>query len=119
MMPFRRGRPYKYNPANPHSSQPPAKAGEYRIKNAKNEIKYIGIASDLKRRMNQHKRSGKFQPGGRNGDVFEYQIAQPGAQFEDLCSHERNKIAQHNPTDNKRAGGAGRRTLLGVTKKQC
>lgn len=117
MTPYGPGRPHKYDPSKPNSLQPPAAPGEYRIRNHKNQLKYIGIASDLKRRMKQHILTGEFDARAKKSDTFEYQLAKPGAQFEDLCRHERSKIALHNPLDNKRGGGGGRRTLLSTAEK--
>lgn len=118
MMPYKPGRPHKYNPSKPNSHEPPTEPGEYRIRNHKKQIKYIGIAANLNRRMKQHIYTGKFQTGGKNCDTFEYQIAGPGTQYEDLCEHERRKIKLHAPFDNKRGGGGGRRTMLNTSKKQ-
>ena len=112
MIPYKPGRPHKYDPSKPHSLQPPALPGEYRIRNADQEITYIGIASNLNRRMKQHMKSGKMLIADKGGDTFEFQIAKAGTQFEDLCAHERNKIEKHHPKANKRAGGGGRRTWI-------
>ncbi|PSV56469.1 GIY-YIG nuclease family protein [Photobacterium sp. GB-3] len=50
-----------YKPGRPSSQPPPKKPGEYRIIDSDSgEIKYIGETNNLKRRFNEHKRSGRF-----------------------------------------------------------
>lgn len=55
------GRPKKFNPTTGKGEKPPSAPGEYRIRDDNGKIVYIGEASDLKRRMNQHIRSGKLK----------------------------------------------------------
>lgn len=57
---YKTGRPNKYNPSTGEGSKPPSEPGEYRIRDEKGNIKYIGETNDLNRRMNQHIRSGKI-----------------------------------------------------------
>lgn len=58
---YKPGRPKKYNPTTGKGKMPPSKPGEYRIRNEKGEIVYIGETADLKRRMRQHINSGKLK----------------------------------------------------------
>lgn len=58
---YKSGRPRKYNPTTGRGKMPPSKPGEYRIRDEKGNIVYIGEASDLKRRMQQHIRTGKLK----------------------------------------------------------
>lgn len=58
---YKPGRPKKYNPSTGKGSKPPAKPGEYRIRNEKGEIIYVGETNNLRHRMNQHIESGKLK----------------------------------------------------------
>lgn len=60
MSQYKPGRPSKYDPNNKTGKKPPSKPGEYRIRNDKGDIIYVGETNDLNRRMNEHKRSGKL-----------------------------------------------------------
>lgn len=58
---YKSGRPNKYNPNTGEGKKPPSTPGEYRIRNEEtNKIEYIGETNDLNRRMNEHKRNGRF-----------------------------------------------------------
>lgn len=98
------GRPCKYNPSTGSGQKPPAKPGEYRIRNSDGELKYIGESCDLNRRMNQHIQSGKLSAG----DTIEFKVASPDSTSQTRRLHEQQKIAQHNPPLNKSKGGEGR-----------
>lgn len=101
---YKPGRPSKYNPSTGVGQKPPAKAGEYRIRTASGEIKYIGETVNLQRRMNEHIRSGKLSVG----DTIEVKIADGRSTSHTRRLHEQQKIAQHQPSQNKSCGGEGR-----------
>lgn len=58
---YKPGRPKKYDPSSGKGNKPPAEPGEYRIRNEKGEIVYVGETNNLRRRMNEHIRSGKIK----------------------------------------------------------
>lgn len=101
------GRPIKYNPGTGSGVKPPAKPGEYRIRNGLGILIYIGETNDLRRRMWEHIRSGKLK-AGILGHTFEYQIADGRSSSRTRRVHEREKIRQHKPRGNKSGGGEGR-----------
>ena len=101
---YKPGRPTKYSPADGSKNKPPAKPGEYRIRNESGKITYIGETNDLNRRTNEHKRSGKL---GSNGTI-EYKQADGRSTSNTRRSHEQQKIKQHSPLLNKSKGGEGR-----------
>ncbi|MBD5102502.1 MAG: GIY-YIG nuclease family protein [Subdoligranulum sp.] len=101
------GRPAKYNPTTGEGVKPPAKPGEYRIRNAEGKIQYIGETNNLARRTYEHKRSGKL-PTGPNGGTIEFKVADGRSTSRTRRLHERMKIAQHDPPQNKSRGGEGR-----------
>lgn len=98
------GRPQKYNPSTTAGHQPPREPGEYRIRDPHGEIAYIGETNNLRRRMGEHIRSGKLQPGC----TLEFQVADGRSSSRTRRDHERAKIAQHNPILNQSRGGEGR-----------
>jgi excinuclease UvrABC nuclease subunit len=57
---YKPGRPAKYNPTTGQGNKPPQAPGEYRIRDGAGKVVYVGETNDLNRRMNEHKRSGKF-----------------------------------------------------------
>lgn len=99
------GRMKKYRQGDGKEKLPPNKPGEYRIRNGNGAVVYVGETCDINRRMNEHRRSGKF---GKD-ESFEYQVADGRSTSSTRREHERKKIEQHNPERNKRAGGGGRR----------
>jgi len=58
---YKPGRPRKYNPSTGRGSKPPSQPGEYRIRGKDGKVKYIGETNNLKRRMEQHIKSGKLK----------------------------------------------------------
>ena len=58
---YKPGSHKKYNPDKGEGQKPPAKPGEYRIKDEDGNILYIGEACNLERRMKQHIKSGKIK----------------------------------------------------------
>ena len=107
---YKPGRPVEYSPfENDPAKKPPHKKGEYRIvckeSHGKRSVEYIGVSNDLKRRMNEHIKSGKLNSSEQ---LFAYKVADGRASQTRLNDHERKKIKEHTPPLNKRAGGAGR-----------
>ena len=102
---YRRGRPHKYNAITGVGAEPPRVVGEYRIKTKNHIIKYIGITNDLKRRMNEHIRSGKINEGA---PWFEWMVAKTNSPYQSVRDHEERKIKKHNPELNKNKGRGGR-----------
>ena len=108
MSAYKPGRPNKYNPTTGTGQKPPAKPGEYRIRDASGAITYIGETKDLKRRIGEHKRSGKLATGAAGAGTIEYKIADGRSTSRTRREHERQKIAQHRPPLNRSRGGEGR-----------
>ena len=108
MSAYRPGRPNKYNPTTGTGQKPPAKPGEYRIRDASGAIVYIGETSNLARRTGEHIRSGKLATGGTGAGTIEYKVADGRSTSRTRREHERQKIAQHNPPLNRSRGGEGR-----------
>ncbi|MBQ8497855.1 MAG: GIY-YIG nuclease family protein [Clostridia bacterium] len=105
---YKKGRPHKYNPTTKEGIEPPSKQGEYRIRNADGKIMYIGETNNLKRRMNEHIRSGKLPCGEGENSTFEYQVADGRSSSVTRREHERQKIEKHAPLLNRSGGGEGR-----------
>lgn len=103
---FNSGRPNKYWPDKKEGSKPPKAAGEYRIRDSKGKMQYVGITNDLNRRMHEHENTGRLKNNA--GASFEWQQAKKGASYDDLRVHEQQKIHQHNPSLNRSKGGEGR-----------
>lgn len=103
---YKAGRPIKYYPLSGSGKCPPEKAGEYRIRNSANKIVYIGETCNLKRRMNEHIKSGKLNINFNYS--FEYKIADARSSSYSRRQHEKEKIKQHNPILNCSKGGEGR-----------
>ena len=102
--PYEKGRPKKYDAVSGEGKKPPKAAGEYRIKDKDNNLKYIGISNDIDRRLKEHKKTGKINDSDR---YVEWMAAKNGASYDDLRKHEREKIKQKKPSVNSRGGGAG------------
>lgn len=105
---YNSGRPKKYNPTTGKGEMPPSEAGEYRIRDDEGNIVYIGETDNLKRRMQEHIRSGKL----KTNYTFEYQIADKNVTARTRREHEKEKIEQHKPALNKVKGGGGRIPLI-------
>ncbi len=105
---YKSGRPTKYNPTTGIGRKPPAKPGEYRIRNAGGELTYIGETNNLARRAGEHIRSGKLSTGSSGAGSFEYKVADGRSTSNTRREHERQKIAEHQPVLNKSRGGEGR-----------
>lgn len=105
---YKPGRPSKYNPSTGVGQKPPAKAGEYRIRNAEGQIGYIGETNNLARRTQEHIRSGKLPTGEGCGSTIEYKVADGRSTSHTRRLHEQQKIAKHQPSQNKSIGGEGR-----------
>lgn len=97
-----------YKPGRPSKKTPPSKPGEYRwINKETGEIDYYGETNNLKRRKHQHERSSK--PVSENTHDFAWKQADGRYGVDARRDHERQKIEQHQPRLNQRAGGAGRK----------
>ncbi|WP_372870896.1 GIY-YIG nuclease family protein [Shewanella sp.] len=79
--------------------------GVYRIKDEDNTPKYIGKTVDMRRRCQEHSRSGVFN---EDCDRFEVLPAKQEASIIQLFAAEREQIKRHSPYLNKTAGGNGR-----------
>ena len=107
------GRPKRYDPVAGKGTMPPHAPGEYRIRDGKtNAILYIGETCDLRRRMQEHLRSGKIRQfigrSRRRTCWFEYKEASAAADSRTRRTHEQKKIRQHAPALNRSGGGEGR-----------
>lgn len=102
---YKPGRPIKYNPTTGTGQKPPAKPGEYRIREA-SQIVYIGECNNLARRTREHLRNGKLANCAER--TIEYKIADGRSTYKTRREHERAKIAAHQPLLNKTKGGEGR-----------
>lgn len=105
---YKPGRPTKYNPTTGNGSKPPAKPGEYRIRDGYGNITYVGETNNLARRTGQHIHSGKLPAGPGQSSTIEYKLADGRSTSNTRREHERQKIAQHSPLLNKSRGGEGR-----------
>ena len=105
---YKPGRPNKYNPTSGTGQKPPAKPGEYRIRDSSGSIAYIGETNNLARRTGEHIRSGKLPTGAGNTGTIEYKVADGRSTSNTRRDHERTKIEQHKPPLNKSKGGEGR-----------
>lgn len=105
---YKPGRPSKYNPSTKSGKKPPAKPGEYRIRDNKGQITYVGETCNLSRRLYQHKHNGKMSGGRNEGGTFEWKVADGRTSSATRREHERQKIKQHNPEMNCSKGGEGR-----------
>lgn len=105
---YKPGRPNMYNPTTRVGRKPPAKPGEYRIRDVDGSISYIGETNNLARRTGEHIRTGKLSTGQAGAGSIEYKIADGRSTSNTRREHERQKIAQHQPPLNKSKGGEGR-----------
>lgn len=103
MSTYSSGRPKKVRVTDGLGQLPHA-AGEYRHRDANGHITYIGETNDIKRRSQQHLRTGKLQ----SDYSVEYKIADGRSSSRTRRMHEREKIKKHNPVLNKSGGGEGR-----------
>ena len=105
---YKAGRPNKYNPTSGVGQKPPAKPGEYRIRNEDGGIDYIGETNKLARRTSEHIRTGKLPTGDGCKSTIEYMIADGRSTSRTRREHEQRSIEKHHPTLNKSKGGEGR-----------
>ena len=99
---YKPGRPLKYNPGIGTGQKPPAKPGEYRLRDSNGNIAYVGETNNIARRMGEHLRSGRLTC------TIEYKVADSRSTSSTRREHERMKIKQHKPPLNKSIGGEGR-----------
>lgn len=105
---YKPGRPTKYNPSTGIGQKPPAKPGEYRMRDAAGNMTYVGETNNLARRIGEHIRSGKLPTGQGCGSTVEYMVADGRSTSRTRRAHEQQSIKKHNPTLNKSKGGEGR-----------
>lgn len=101
---YERGRPKKYDAINDTGKIPPKVAGEYRVRDKDGNLKYLGISNDINRRIKEHKKTGKINADDR---IVEWRPVKPGTPYEKIKEHERKKIKEKHPYDNKAPGGEG------------
>src|SRR5258708_2399050 len=97
------GRPNKYSPQTGEGTRPTEVPGEYRFVDSSGTPKYIGETSNLSERMTVQVRTGRF-----DDCTFNYQIADGRSSSGTRREHETQKIEEHEPELNQRAGGGGR-----------
>ena len=105
---YKPGRPNKYNPTTGVGEKPPAKPGEYRMRDAAGTITYIGETNNLARRTGEHIRSGKLPVGPSCSSTIEYKVADGRSTSHTRRAHEQHSIQKHCPTLNRSKGGEGR-----------
>lgn len=105
---YKPGRPSKYNPTSGIGHKPPAKPGEYRMRDASGVITYIGETNNLARRIGEHIRSGKLPTGNGCNSTVEFKVADGRSTSRTRRGHEQHSIQKHQPTLNKSKGGEGR-----------
>ena len=105
---YKPGRPTKYNPTSGIGQKPPAKPGEYRMRDGSGIITYIGETNNLARRTSEHIRSGKLPAGPGCKSTIEYMVADGRSTSRTRRAHEQQSIEKHHPTLNKSKGGEGR-----------
>ena len=102
---YKPGRPQRYDPAA-GGKKPPRQPGEYRIRMAGGEIRYIGETNNLARRLQEHIRSGKLPTDG--SAVVDLLQADRRSSSATRRRHEQTSIKKYQPTLNKSRGGEGR-----------
>lgn len=99
---YKKGRPSKSGYDDTRDI--PKKPGEYRIKDKDDNFAYIGETNNLRRRVGEHKRSGKFL----EGESVDYMVADGRSTSKTRRAHEQRSIEKHAPYRNKSVGGEGR-----------
>lgn len=95
---YRPGRPTKYNPSTGIGQKPPAKPGEYRMRDSAGNMTYVGETNNLARRIGEHIRSGKLPTGQGCGSTVEYMVADGRSTSRTRRAHEQQSIEKHHPT---------------------
>ena len=107
---YKKGRPGRsqYDDISdiPHSS------GEYRIRDVDGKVAYAGETNDLGRRVREHKKTGKLQPG----ESVDYLISDGRSTSRTRRKHEQATIEKYQPYRNKSIGGEGR--IAGKKKRE-
>lgn len=100
---------FNFSGGRPSRQAPPNEKGWYRFLNKTNSEKkydYAGKTSDLKRRQNEHIRTGKLD---KDKHIFEWKSFKKDFPYGKLSQKEYQKIKQYkNPPLNKNIGGGGR-----------
>ncbi len=105
---YKPGRPNKYDPTTGVGVKPPARPGEYRMRDDSGAITYVGETNNLARRIKEHIRSGKLPVGQEGRNTVEYKVADGRSTSNTRRKHEQQSIAKHQPPLNKSRGGEGR-----------
>lgn len=108
--PFSRGRPRVWRESHGVGALPRA-WGAYRFRGPEG-IAYVGITSNLYSRISQHRSDQRYYD--RTIHTVEYQLAEQGVSWNDLCAWERRKIASHSPDLVTYVGGNGRRPAIQI-----
>ncbi len=64
----------------------------------------IGKTCDLSRRTREHQQNGRLAPGS-GGSIIEFKVADGRSSSRARKEHERQKIAQHKPAQNRSSRG--------------
>lgn len=99
---YKKGRPSRSG-YDDISGMPDA-PGEYRIRDKEGTVAYVGETNDLKRRVREHKKTGKFM----ENESVDYMIADGRSTSRTRREHEQQSIEKHSPYRNKSVGGEGR-----------
>lgn len=100
------GRMHKTDTVKGKDCPIPNKPGNYRHTNKKTgEVEYVGESNNLRKRQQEHVRSGKLDTSKQN---VEYSTAKKDATREQRRQTEKDHIKRHNPQGNKTIGGNGR-----------
>lgn len=105
---YKPGRPCKFNPTTGAGQKPPARPGEYRMRDATGTILYVGETNNLARRMGEHIRKGKLPIDPSRNVALEYMVADGRSTSRTRRGHEQHSIEKHQPVWNKSKGGEGR-----------
>jgi len=103
---YKQGRPTVYKPFAGGGRRPPKAPGEYRALANDGSVAYVGETNNLNRSFGEHQRSGKLNQTER--PTVAYKVADGRSTSATRREHERQKIAQHNPSLNLSKGGEGR-----------
>lgn len=109
--PIQKGRPRVWRESDGVGALPQT-WGAYRFLQPEGMVAYLGITSNLYNRISWH-RSVRIHYDPAIHSV-QYQIAQPGAHWDELCEWEKSKIAQHSPELITYIGGNGKKPAIEI-----
>lgn len=85
----------------------PKEPGMYRHRNKiTNEIDYVGQTNNIRKRQQEHTRSGKLNP---DTQYVQYGTCRDGSSKDTMLQTEKNHIKRHKPSGNSTGGGNGRK----------